>query len=288
MHRSKSLVLVIAGILAACGAGSGIGGVSGGGGGVSTSLKKEIGAAAAEELNFAVSGLTLTQLGAPFGFTLPAGCPVASNNVDLDADNILDGATYTHTDPPCNGAFPGGGTVGITGDLQVQDQDQNDNTSFSTTASLLAWEFLDATLVTTETATRIGTRFRIGTPDTASLAFDMVTNRLKPPVTAAARIHTVGILNYTANVPGALDANSALPSGSATLTGTLNWDRSTEHITFVVSTPAILVFNGACTSSQPFSSGQIDLVGTVAGVDGTLSVKFAGCGIAPAVTFVKT
>jgi hypothetical protein len=288
LNRSSLLALVGLSLLIACGGGSGIGGVNGGGG-VSTSLKKEIGAAVAEELGAALAGLTLDQRGAPFGFNLPIGCPTVSSIIDDDNDNILDAATWTHSNPPCNGLFPGGGTLEITGDLDVQDQSQLDNTSFSTTATGLVWTFRDAALLATETATRIGTRNRVGTADTASLAFDMVTNRVKAPVTATAHVHTIAVLNFTTNVAGAFDATAPLPSGSATLAGTVSWDRSSEHFTFVLSTPLTLAYNGACTSeTQRLSDGEIDLVGSINNVAGTLKIKFGSCGAAPAVTFVPS
>ena len=78
MPSSRLAVLLPLILLGACGSGSGLSGVSGGGGGPAASLRVEIGSSLAEGVSLALGLITLDQPGLPFGFNSAAGCPVPS------------------------------------------------------------------------------------------------------------------------------------------------------------------------------------------------------------------
>jgi hypothetical protein len=285
----RPLTLALFGLLglAACGGGSGIGGVGGGGGGgPSNNLKKEIGLTADEEVNAALAALSVVNAGAPLGLGLPGGCPVPSNTTDGDADGILTDAILNHTDPPCHIAVDTG-SVGITGELRVQDANAATDDDFSQTAIDLAWAYSSATPTLLWTSTRNGTRTRTGGTTSATELFDIITKRAKPGL-ATATIETVATLLYVADTAGTMTSVLQVPSGSFGITGTLHWKRSTEDYSFDISTPLPVHYDATCVTSRGLDAGTIQLDGTIGAQTGSLTVHWTGCGLDPTVVWTVT
>jgi len=286
MPSSRLAVLLPLTLLGACGSGSGTTGIVGGGGGPAASLRTEIGASLAEGVSLALGLITLDQPGLPFGFNAVANCPVPSNTDDADNDDILDDADLTFADPPCHSNVASGGSVGVTGVLGVHDGGAITNTDYDMTFTALTWTFLNGASAMTETAVRNGLATRSGDVDSAKIQFVDFTDRTRPG-RAVAHIHLDGTIVFTPDLGNFIIINGPLPKGSLTITGLMDWRRSTEDFELTITTPTPLEFDPNCSSFQPISSGQVDLQGNVANTFGIFHVVFAGCGNNPTVTFTE-
>jgi len=286
MPSSRLAVVLPLILLGACGSGSGLSGVSGGGGGPAASLRTEIGSSLAEGVSLALGLITLDQPGLPFGFNSAAGCPVPSNTDDADHDDIPDAANLTFTDPPCHSNVASGGSVGVTGILGLHDGGVITTTDYDLTFTQLTWTFLDGASSMTETAVRNGVANRSGDADSATIVFSDFTDRARPGK-AVAHIHLLGTILFTPDQGNFINVLGPLQAGSLTIVGTLDWRRSTEDFELTITTPVALDFDPGCSSFQPISTGQVDLQGTVANTTGIFHVVFAGCGNNPTVTFTE-
>lgn len=283
--RRVLTLLTTALTLAACGSGSGLGGSSGGGGGGSTSLRREVGLAVAEEVEAALAALSILNLGTPTGFTFAAGCPTTNNVVDTDGDGIPNDQIQTYNAPPCTSDVDGGLTMAVTGDVEVKDASSGNTGSFTVDLTDLEWTFADASPATVLQSTRDGDRTRTGDLNGATELFNVFTSHLRPQ-RATATIHTTATLAFTAIPVGSMTATGELPSGSANVSGTLTWVRSSENLDFVISTASSLVYDANCVSNtQRLTAGEVDLDGIISGLTGTLKIKFTACGQDPTVTF---
>lgn len=268
--------LLLAG-LAACGNVSGTVGTSG----PTLSQQLELRLTVEDEVESATSALTLAHPGVPPAFGAPAGCPAASSTADGDGDGIPDDATYTYLNPPCSVTGLGGGDYAVTGTLRVQDPSGANSTAFNLTLTDLAWSFTDSAGTLTYTATRNGTRTRLGSANAASLAVDMEIVRERPN-RVAATVNLVTTTSFTASVPGTVQADQPLPDGTLTIAGTLDWQRSSEQWSLAVATPVPLNYDADCTTTpQRIKAGKLTLSGTVRGELGVLTLTWSACGAPP-------
>ena len=86
----------------------------------------DIGATARDEVEAAVSALTLPSSVDPLGTAqaptaYSPGCVTPSTPADSDGDGVPDDAIYLFTAPPCRFTGWRGGTLDIVGQLRVQD-----------------------------------------------------------------------------------------------------------------------------------------------------------------------
>jgi hypothetical protein len=87
-------------------------------------------------------------------------------------------------------------------------------------------------------------------------------------------------LTYTPERP--LQINLPIPAGSLDFAGNIVWDRGTEHFVLTVTTPTPLHYNDGCTDTvQRIDSGEMHLAGDFDGTQGTLVVRWRGCGDEP-------
>ena len=150
----------------------------------------------------------------------------------------------------------------------------------------LTWTFLDGASNMTETAVRNGLASRIGDADSAKITFEDFTDRARPGK-AVAHIHLDGAVIFTPDLGNLINILGPLPKGTLTITGLMDWRRSTEDFELTITTPTPLEFDPNCSSFQPISTGQVDLQGNVANTFGIFHVVFAGCGNNPTVTFTE-
>lgn len=278
MPRSHPLlqVLLTSIALAACGEVSG--GVSGAG--PTASQQFELRLAVEDEVESALSALTVAEPGLPPSFTGPAGCPAISDTTDSDDDTIPDDATLTFLDPPCSVTGLGGGDWSVTGALRIRD------TSATTTRYVLdytdlAWSYTDSAATRTYTATRNGTRVRLGTTSGASLQVDVTIDRDRPN-RATATVDLATTVSYLADTPGSVAVGQPLPDGLLSIAGSLGWQRSTENWSLAVATTQALVYDADCdTTPQRIKGGKVTLTGTVNGQAGVLTLTWTGCGVPP-------
>lgn len=270
--------------MAACGGDNGFIGV--GGGGSTGAAASEVGQATSNEIDAAVAGLSIDNNGEPQGYPVLVGCPTISASADGDADGIPDDQTLTFANPPCTAPAYAGGAFGLVGGVELQDLSAGDTTSFGVTLTNLAWSLVDASGTRSYVATRSGTRTRVGTEDTASVATSLTVTRTRPGKTTAHLTHTT-TMNFVAATSGTVSPRDPLPDGSVTVTGTITWTRGTESFNFTVSTPVALFYDASCSpGAQRFSSGEIHLTGTINTVAGDLVLVWSGCGSNPSISFV--
>ena len=256
-----------------------------GGSGPTASQQLELALAVDDEVQSAAVALSLDSAGTaalPGAFLASAGCPASGPGTDSDADNIPDDVTYAFLNPPCAVTGPGGGDWAVTGTLRVQDPDLANSTSYNVTYTDLAWSFTDSAQSRSYTATRNGTRTRLGSSDAASVAVDLTIERDRPN-RATATVDIATTTSFTASTPGSLQIDEPLPDGAILIAGSFAWQRSTESWALAVATPVPLVYDADCsTTPQRIRAGRITLTGTVASEAGTLSLVWTACGTPPA------
>ena len=254
----------------------------GGGGGPSVGQRYELMLAAQDEIEASANAFTVAGIGLPPGVTLPVACSDTSSTADADGDGVPTNATFTFTNPPCSITGVRGGTLGLTGSIQVQDASSGNNTAWSTTLTNLAWQATDSGNTRTYTATRNGTRARgIGTGGKATLITAVTTIQDRPNVVDA----TVDVQLTTSFTPAAgstLTPDQPPPSGTLILLGTIRWRRSSEDWQLDVGTITPLVYDSTCAGPQRITAGQLALSGTVHNQDGTLTLAWSACGTDPA------
>jgi hypothetical protein len=260
----------------------------GGGGAPTGSQRTELMLAIEDEVEAAITALTLTGQGMPPTFTPPAGCPTATASGDTDTDGIPDDQTLTFANPPCTlTPFRGAGaSFDITGELQIRDT-TTDTTSISLTYTDLAWTGTDPATTRTFTATRTGTRTRTGDDSTATLTSDLNIIRARP-ARANATIDLVTTSRFVAD-SDTVRIGQALPGGGLVITGTMQWRRSTENWSLTLDTPTPLHVEPTCiTTPQMVDSGVVTLTGTVSGSAGVLTLIWEACGTDPTTSWTST
>lgn len=252
-----------------------------GGAGPTSSQSLELRLAVDDEVQSAASALTLATPGVPPAFGTPAGCPAASSTADGDGDGIPNDATYTFLNPPCRVTGLGGGDYGVTGALRVQDPSGGNATAYDLTLTDLAWTYTDTAGTLSYTATRNGTRSRLGSSSAASLAVDIEIVRERPN-RVAATVTLATTTSFTASNAGTVQVGQPLPDGSLTIAGSLDWERSTEQWSLAVATPQPLNYDADCTDTpQRIKAGKVTLTGTVRGQAGVLTLTWTACGAPP-------
>jgi len=222
----------------------------------------------------------------PPGVTPPAGCPAVSNRADGDGDGIVDDATFTYTNPPCQFTGFSGGTLAVTGVVRVRDTTAGDSTSYTLTFTGLTWQFTDPSGQLSYTSVRNGRRTRSVSADTVTLVISDTTERQLPQITAIATIAKSLNWSFTPAPGSTVKVNQPLPSGSISVDGTWHWTRSSEDYNLAVATLTPLSYDASCTTTpRRIKAGQITLTGTIGGVNGTLLVQWSACGTSPTRTF---
>ena len=249
----------------------------------------DIGATARDEIEAAVSALTLPSSLDPLGTAqaptaYSPGCVTPSTPVDADGDGVPDDAIYLFTAPPCRFTGWRGGTLDIVGQLRVQDPAPGQaGFGYEGTLTGLRTRFTTADNKVIYDVTRNGTRVLSGSVSSLLLSADLQVIRTfagKPD----AAIDQQWTLTYTPETP--LQINTAIPGGTLDLAGTLDWTRGTEHYVLTVTTPSPLHYNGGCTDTvQRIDAGVMRLAGTFGEVDGAVVVHWDGCGREPSFGF---
>jgi hypothetical protein len=83
---------------------------------------------------------------------------------------------------------------------------------------------------------------------------------------------------FTADVPGAIQPDAALPSGTLDVGGTATFTRDTNSFALTVSTNPVLHYNAGCTIRPKFDSGTFMATVTRNGATSTVTIAFTACG----------
>jgi hypothetical protein len=83
---------------------------------------------------------------------------------------------------------------------------------------------------------------------------------------------------FTADVPGSIQPNALLPSGTWTVNGTSAWTRGHQSYSLTVTTDPLLHYNASCTKAPRFDAGKITAVVVRGGQTMTVTIQFTACG----------
>jgi hypothetical protein len=278
-------------VIAACETTGAVLGGGGSSGAPSVNQRLELALAVEDEAEAVVAALTLSGPGVPPGFVAPT-CPTVGSIADTDGDGIPNDQTLTFTNPPCTVVGLRPGTLGVTGTVRIQDSTASDSSSYRLTFTDLAWTAVDTVGGTRGfTATRNGTRSRTATDSSTVLNTNMTIVRQRAG-RANTTITLTSLAEFTADTvtpPDTVKLGLPLPKGTLTITGNLNWRRSTENWDLAIATPTPLAFDTTCTTTpQRISTGALTLTGTISGANGVLTLTWAGCGADPTRTWTAT
>jgi hypothetical protein len=197
---------------------------------------------------------------------------------------VPDDATYIFFAPPCRFTGWRGGTLDVVGQLRVQDPVPS-QAGFGYEGALtgLRTRFTTSDNKVIYDVTRNGTRTLSGSVSQLVLASDLQVIRTfagKPD----AAIDKKWTLTYTPERQ--LQINTPIPAGTLNIAGTIDWVRGDEHFVVSVTTPTPLHYNDGCTDTvQRIDSGELQLAGDFDGTEGTLIVRWRGCGSEPSSSF---
>ena len=235
----------------------------------------------------AVAGKVVGQSAASFSIAgsvpLGASCAVATNLTDTDGDGAPDDATYTFALPACSFTGFRGGTLDVTGSIELSDPTPS-NADFAYQATLhdLAFIFTGPQGDLTFTATRNGTRVLTGNAAGASLSNNITVERTFPVRQPAAVTHNL-LLTFTPDEGESLALGQPLPNGTFVKSGTFTWTRGSATRTFVVTTVVPLTWDASCTTDRKIASGEIH---STLGDGGYIKTVWTACGVDPVRTFV--
>jgi len=177
----------------------------------------DIGATARDEVEAAVSALTLPSSVDPLGTAqaptaYSPGCVTPSTPADSDGDGVPDDAIYLFTAPPCRFTGWRGGTLDIVGQLRVQDPAPGQaGFGYEGTLTGLRTRFTTADNKVIYDVTRNGTRVLSGSVSSLLLSTDLQVTRTfagKPD----AAIDQQWTLTYMPEQ--SLQINTAIPGGT--------------------------------------------------------------------------
>ena len=250
---------------------------------------EDIGATARDEVESAVSALTLPSALDPLGTALAptayhASCVSPTTPGDSDGDGVPDDAIYFFTAPPCRFTGWRGGTLEFTGQLRIQDPAPTDaGFGYEGTLTNFLTRFTNADGRTIYDVRRNGSRVLSGSVSSLLLTTDLQLIRTFIGKSDAA-VDQQWTLTYTPATP--LQINTAVPSGSLDIAGTLDWTRATEHYVLTVTTPTPLHYNAECGNTvQRIDAGEMHLGGTFNDTDGVVLVRWSECGQEPSFHF---
>ena len=260
---------------------------------LSVTETNDIADAAADEVDQAVG--SITSEGAAFSvasrqsatafFLIPGGgCATVDNTTDTDADGAPDNATFTFALPACTFTGFRGGTLEVTGTINISDPTPNGaDLNYLATLADFQFNLISPFAAGTFTATRNGTRTLSGNAAAVSLSNNIILVRSAPNRADATISHNL-LLNFTPTAGGVLALGQPLPNGTFTQSGTFTWSRGSTTRTFAVTTVDPLVWDASCTTDRKIVAGEIHA--TLAD-GGYIKTVWTGCGEDPTRSFVR-
>jgi hypothetical protein len=259
-------------------------------------VTSDIGVTARDEVEAIINALTLPSSLDPVGTAQMTpttagasspGCVSSSTPTDSDGDGVPDNGIYVFTAPPCRFTGWRGGTMDVVGQLRIQDPAVT-QPGFGYEANLtkLRTRFTSGNGKNIFDITRDGTRALSGSVASLVLSADLHLDRTfagKPDAAVEQR----WTVTYTPAT--SLQINLPVPSGALVVTGTLEWERGTEHFVMTVTTPTPLHYNTGCTDTvQRIDAGELRATGTFDDVKGYVRLRWSECGKEPSYLFVAT
>jgi len=85
-------------------------------------------------------------------------------------------------------------------------------------------------------------------------------------------------ITFMADVPGSIQPDAPLPSGTLSVGGTATWTRDANTYSLTVSTDPVLHYNASCTVRPKFDAGTFHATVTRNGTTSNVTIVFSGCG----------
>ena len=85
-------------------------------------------------------------------------------------------------------------------------------------------------------------------------------------------------VTFTADVPGSIQPDAPLPSGTLSINGTSTWTRNANTYSLTVSTDPVLHYNASCAVRPKFDSGTVHAMVVRAGNTSNVTIQFTACG----------
>jgi hypothetical protein len=264
---------------------------------ISASETSDIGEAVADEVDQSVGSLTVegaasgeasAQSAVSYsvvGLTMSGtSCATVSGSADTDGDFAPDLATFTFALPACSFTGFRGGSLEITGSVDLSDPTPNDF-DFALQATLhdLQFKFTGPQGNLSYTAVRNGTRVLTGDANGLVLTNNITVDRTFPVRLPASVTHDL-VLTFTPDEGSTIILGQPLPSGTFVKAGSFTWTRGSTTRTFTVTTVVPLVWDSSCTTDRKITSGEIHATLS----DGSyIKTVWSGCGVDPVRTFVS-
>jgi hypothetical protein len=252
------------------------------GGGISASDASDISVAESDEVEQAVSAVTTPVSLSAESPTAP-GCATVDNETDTDGDFQPDDATYTFALPACHFVGFRGGSLDVTGTINLSDPTPSaPDLAIVATLTDFTFTFTSPDQTRTYAAVRNGTRTLTGNAQGASLSNQVTVVRSRPNRADATVVHNL-LLTFTPAEGESLAFGQPLPDGTFERTGTFTWSRGGRSLTFTVTTVAPIVWDASCTTDRKITSGE-----THATLEDGSYVKtvWTACGVDPTRTYV--
>jgi hypothetical protein len=290
MHRMRNFILAgalaLTGILGACSDST-----APADGELTASEAEDVGLAQADEVADLADAINLEDLasvqsdaGASSAMSLDlmgpphSGCATISSLVDSDGDGTPDDATFTYALPACHFTGYEGGTLDVTGMIEVSDPTP-DAGDWSRSVELTDFTVDFSGPQRSFVAVRNGHRQRSGSSGSLVLQNDVTVVRTRQGRQPATIVHTLQAV-FTPAAGSSLEPGAPLPDGSIDVSGTLTWSRNSRSFVFTATTTVPLEYDSSCTGPRRdrIASGEIRWA---LPSGRTIVTTWTGCGIPP-------
>lgn len=229
--------------------------------------------AVADANSTGTGSLSLDVMGPPH-----AGCATISSLVDSDNDGTPDDATFTYALPACHFTGYEGGTLDVTGAIEVSDPTP-EAADWSRTVDLTDFTFDFAGAERAFVAVRNGQRQRSGNSASLLLQNDVTVERTMEGRAPATIVHTLQV-GFTPAQGNVIELGEPLPDGTIIVSGALTWSRNARSHVFTATTVVPLEYDSACTGPRRdrIAAGEIHWV---LPSGRTIVTTWTGCGIPP-------
>lgn len=201
-------------------------------------------------------------------------CATVLSTADTDGDGIRDNATFTYALPACSFTGWRGGTVELTGVIDISDPDPAPSFAYLLTYDNFRWQYTAPDTADSWSATRNGSRTLTATASQLSLSNQVSIVRTFAHRGDATVAHNT-LLVFTPDAGATLVRGQPIPSGTAVKSGQVTFSRNGSVRSFTVNTVTPLRFDASCTAAPRISTGEIHYELS----DGSyVKVLWVGCG----------
>jgi hypothetical protein len=207
-----------------------------------------------------------------------ASCATTSSLLDSDGDGTPDDATFVYAPPACHFTGYEGGTLDLTGTIEVSDPTPEES-DWSRLVDLTDFTFKFSGSQRAFVAVRNGHRQRSGNAESLVLQNDVTVERTRQGREPATIVHTLQAV-FTPAEGSSLEPGSPLPDGTISISGTLTWSRNARSHVFTATTTVPLQYDSSCTGPRRDRIAAGEIRWALPG-GRTIVTTWTGCGVPP-------